>query len=112
MGATIGETAACTGNTGYRRFGERESLQAALAQNATAIIETGGGLAAPADPETLPLLLEHSVAVWIRASPEEHMQRVIDQGDLRPMARSREAMREPRHSQALASPSIGKRTCT
>jgi len=90
-GATIGEILQLHGQPGYRRF-ERESLQAVLSKNPAAIIETGGGLAA--DPETLPLLLERSVAVWVRASPEEHMQRVIDQGDLRPMARSREAMRE------------------
>jgi XRE family aerobic/anaerobic benzoate catabolism transcriptional regulator len=90
-GATIGEILQLHGQPGYRRF-ERESLQIVLSQNAAAVIETGGGLAA--DPETLPLLLEHSIAVWVRASPEEHMQRVIDQGDLRPMARSREAMRE------------------
>jgi XRE family transcriptional regulator, aerobic/anaerobic benzoate catabolism transcriptional regulator len=90
-GATIGEILQLHGQPGYRRF-ERQSLQAVLSQNAAAVIETGGGLAA--DPETLPLLLEHSIAVWVRASPEEHMQRVIDQGDLRPMARSREAMRE------------------
>jgi XRE family aerobic/anaerobic benzoate catabolism transcriptional regulator len=90
-GATIGEILQLHGQPGYRRF-ERESLQAVLAKNPAAIIETGGGLAA--DPETLPLLLEHSLAVWVRASPEDHMQRVIDQGDRRPMARSREAMRE------------------
>jgi XRE family aerobic/anaerobic benzoate catabolism transcriptional regulator len=90
-GATIGEILQLHGQPGYRRF-ERESLQSVLADNPAAIIETGGGLAA--DPETLPLLLERSLAVWVRASPEEHMQRVIDQGDLRPMARSREAMRE------------------
>jgi XRE family aerobic/anaerobic benzoate catabolism transcriptional regulator len=90
-GATIGEILQLHGQPGYRRF-ERESLQAVLSKNPAAVIETGGGLAA--DPETLPLLLERSVAVWVRASPEEHMQRVIDQGDLRPMARSREAMRE------------------
>jgi XRE family aerobic/anaerobic benzoate catabolism transcriptional regulator len=90
-GATIGEILQLHGQPGYRRF-ERESLQTVLAENPAAVIETGGGLAA--DPETLPLLLEHSLAVWVRASPEEHMQRVIDQGDLRPMARSREAMRE------------------
>jgi XRE family transcriptional regulator, aerobic/anaerobic benzoate catabolism transcriptional regulator len=90
-GATIGEILQLHGQPGYRRF-ERESLQAVLSKNPAAIIETGGGLAA--DPETLPLLLEHSVAVWVRAAPEEHMKRVIDQGDLRPMARSREAMRE------------------
>ena len=90
-GATIGEILQLHGQPGYRRF-ERESLQAILSQHEAAIIETGGGLAA--DPETLPLMLDHSVAVWVRALPEEHMQRVIDQGDLRPMARSREAMRE------------------
>jgi XRE family aerobic/anaerobic benzoate catabolism transcriptional regulator len=90
-GATIGEILQLHGQPGYRRF-ERESLQSVMSRNATAIIETGGGLAA--DPETLPLLLQHSISVWVRASPEEHMQRVIDQGDLRPMARSREAIRE------------------
>jgi XRE family transcriptional regulator, aerobic/anaerobic benzoate catabolism transcriptional regulator len=90
-GATIGEILQLHGQPGYRRF-ERESLQAVMSRNGTAIIETGGGLAA--DPETLPLLLDHSICVWVRAAPEEHMQRVIDQGDLRPMARSREAMRE------------------
>jgi hypothetical protein len=31
----------------------------------------GGGLAA--DPETLPLLLERSVAIWVRATPAEHI---------------------------------------
>jgi XRE family aerobic/anaerobic benzoate catabolism transcriptional regulator len=90
-GATIGEILQLHGQPGYRRF-ERESLLAVLSKNSAAIIETGGGLAA--DPETLPLLLEQTLAIWIRASPAEHMQRVIDQGDLRPMARSREAMRE------------------
>jgi XRE family aerobic/anaerobic benzoate catabolism transcriptional regulator len=90
-GATIGEILQLHGQPGYRRF-EREILQAVLSKNSAAVIETGGGLAA--DPETLPLLLEGSLAVWVRASPDEHMQRVIDQGDLRPMARSRAAMRE------------------
>jgi XRE family aerobic/anaerobic benzoate catabolism transcriptional regulator len=90
-GATIGEILQLHGQPGYRRF-ERESLQAVVAKNPAAVIETGGGLAA--DPETLPLLLNMSTAIWIRTSPEEHMRRVIEQGDLRPMARSREAMRE------------------
>jgi XRE family aerobic/anaerobic benzoate catabolism transcriptional regulator len=90
-GATVGEILQLHGQPGYRRF-ERESLQVVLSKHPAAVIETGGGLAA--DPETLPLLLERSLAIWIRTSPEEHMQRVIDQGDLRPMARSREAMRE------------------
>jgi XRE family aerobic/anaerobic benzoate catabolism transcriptional regulator len=73
-----------------------------LARNPAAVIETGGGLAA--DPQTLPLLLEGSLAVWVRASPEEHLQRVIDQGDLRPMARSREAMRDLKNILAAREP--------
>ena len=90
-GATIGEILQLHGQPGYRRF-ERESLQAVLARHPAAIIETGGGLAA--DPETLPMLLGSTLTVWVSASPEEHMSRVIDQGDLRPMARSRQAMQE------------------
>jgi XRE family transcriptional regulator, aerobic/anaerobic benzoate catabolism transcriptional regulator len=90
-GATMGEILQLHGQPGYRRF-ERETLQRVISKNSAAVIEAGGGLAA--DPETLSILLERSLAVWLRASPEEHMQRVIDQGDLRPMARSREAMRE------------------
>ncbi|HTV94399.1 MAG TPA: helix-turn-helix transcriptional regulator [Steroidobacteraceae bacterium] len=90
-GATLGEILQLHGQPGYRRF-ERETLERVISKNRAAVIEAGGGLAA--DPETLAMLLERSLAVWVRASPEEHMQRVIDQGDLRPMARSREAMRE------------------
>jgi XRE family transcriptional regulator, aerobic/anaerobic benzoate catabolism transcriptional regulator len=100
-GATIGEILQLHGQPGYRRF-EREALQAVLAQNPAAVIEAGGGLAA--DPETLRLLLEGSLTVWLRAAPEEHMRRVIDQGDLRPMARSREAMRELKDILAAREP--------
>jgi len=100
-GATIGEILQLHGQPGYRRF-EREALQRVLAEHPSAVIETGGGLAA--DPQTLRLLLEGSVAVWIRATPEEHMQRVIDQGDLRPMARSREAMSELKDILAAREP--------
>jgi XRE family aerobic/anaerobic benzoate catabolism transcriptional regulator len=90
-GATIGEILQLHGQPGYRRF-ERQCLQKVLDRHSAAVIETGGGLAA--DPQTLPLLLENTFVVWLRAAPEEHMQRVIDQGDMRPMAKSREAMRE------------------
>ena len=90
-GATIGEILQLHGQPGYRRF-ERQCLQTVIDKHSAAVIETGGGLAA--DPQTLPLLLESTFVVWVRASPEEHMQRVIDQGDMRPMAKSREAMRE------------------
>ncbi len=90
-GATIGEILQLHGQPGYRRH-ERRCLLAALDAHERCVIETGGGLAT--DPGTLELVLGRTRAVWIRALPEEHMQRVTAQGDLRPMARSREAMRD------------------
>jgi XRE family aerobic/anaerobic benzoate catabolism transcriptional regulator len=38
------------------------------------------------------MLLSYCFTVWLKATPEEHMQRVLAQGDLRPMAGNREAM--------------------
>jgi len=105
-GATIGEILQLHGQPGYRRY-ERGCLLAALDRHPRCVIETGGGLAT--DPGTLELVLGRTRAIWLRASPEEHMQRVIAQGDLRPMAKSREAMddlrailraREPYYGQA------------
>jgi XRE family aerobic/anaerobic benzoate catabolism transcriptional regulator len=88
-GATIGEILALHGQPGYLRY-ERQSLEKVIAKHERAVIEIGGGLAS--DPETLDLLLATTRTVWIRALPQEHMQRVIEQGDLRPMANSHEAM--------------------
>lgn len=90
-GATIGEILQLHGQPGYRRA-ERKSLEAVLARHPRAVIEAGGGLAT--DPETLDVVLDRTSAVWIRASPAEHMQRVIEQGDMRPMAKNHEAMRD------------------
>ncbi|HLL17214.1 MAG TPA: shikimate kinase, partial [Rubrivivax sp.] len=55
-----------------------------------AVIATPGGLVS--DPATFNLLLAHCTTVWLQARPEDHMKRVTAQGDLRPMAASREAM--------------------
>jgi XRE family aerobic/anaerobic benzoate catabolism transcriptional regulator len=44
------------------------------------------------EPATFNLLLAHCTTIWLRATPQDHMQRVINQGDLRPMAASAEAM--------------------
>jgi XRE family aerobic/anaerobic benzoate catabolism transcriptional regulator len=91
FGASIGEILQMHGQPGYRRC-ERQCLEAVLARHPRTVIETGGGLAT--DPETLDFVLEQTRAVWVRATPQEHMQRVIDQGDMRPMAKNREAMRD------------------
>jgi len=71
------------GPNGFRRL-EREALQAVLSEQARVVIATGGGLVS--EPATFELLLAKSLTVWIKASPEEHMSRVVAQGDSRPMA--------------------------
>jgi XRE family transcriptional regulator, aerobic/anaerobic benzoate catabolism transcriptional regulator len=56
------------------------------------VIATPGGIVS--DPATFNLLLAHCTTVWLQASPEDHMKRVVAQGDLRPMAASKEAMED------------------
>ena len=54
------------------------------------MIATAGGIVANA--ETYALLLRQTHTVWLKARPDEHMGRVMEQGDFRPMAQNREAM--------------------
>ncbi len=77
------------GANAYRRY-EQRALQEVLANCPTAVIATPGGLVS--EPATFSLLLDQCFTVWLKAAPEEHMQRVTAQGDLRPMAGQREAM--------------------
>jgi XRE family aerobic/anaerobic benzoate catabolism transcriptional regulator len=77
------------GQGGFRRL-ERRCLERVIAQNPRAVIATGGGIVS--DPATFERLLAGCWTVWVRASPAEHMQRVIAQGDMRPMADNRQAM--------------------
>jgi XRE family aerobic/anaerobic benzoate catabolism transcriptional regulator len=88
-GCTANEIHALYGQAAYRRY-ERRALEAALAADADAVIATPGGIVA--EPATFNRLLAHCTTVWLQATPEEHMQRVMAQGDLRPMAGNREAM--------------------
>ncbi|SRR5258708_7636209 len=80
-GAKLGEVFALYGQDAFRRF-ERRALERVLNQHERAVIAAGGGLVT--DPATYELLLERCVCVWLKASPEEHMSRVIAQGDMRP----------------------------
>ncbi|HEX9397895.1 MAG TPA: helix-turn-helix transcriptional regulator [Burkholderiales bacterium] len=80
-GAPLGEVFALYGQEAFRRF-ERRALERVLAEHPRAVIAVGGGLVT--DPGSYDLLLERCQCVWLRASPEEHMARVIAQGDLRP----------------------------
>ena len=80
-GAKLGEVFAMYGQEAFRRF-ERRALDRVLKQNERAVIATGGGLVT--DPATYQLLQERCLCIWLKASPQEHMSRVIAQGDLRP----------------------------
>jgi len=80
-GAKLGEVFAMYGQDAFRRF-ERRALERVLNQHERAVIATGGSLVT--DPSTYQLLLERCVCIWLKASPEEHMSRVIAQGDMRP----------------------------
>jgi XRE family aerobic/anaerobic benzoate catabolism transcriptional regulator len=92
-GAELGEVFAMYGQEAFRRF-ERRALERVLAQHERAVIATGGSLVT--DPSTYKLLLERCVCVWLKASPEEHMARVIAQGDMRPFKGRSAALEEIR----------------
>ena len=88
-GCGISEIQNLLGPAAYRRY-ERRALEETIQLYPDAVIATPGGIVS--DPATFNLLLAHCWAVWLKAAPEEHMQRVVAQGDLRPMAGNREAM--------------------
>ena len=81
------------GQSAYRRY-ERRALESVIESYDRAVIATGGSLVS--EPATFDLLLSACFTVWLTARPEEHMSRVMAQGDLRPMADNTEAMEDLR----------------
>jgi XRE family aerobic/anaerobic benzoate catabolism transcriptional regulator len=92
-GAPLGEVFSMYGQEAFRRF-ERKALARVLKQFPRAVIATGGSLVN--DPDTYSLLLDHCTCVWLKATPEEHMARVMAQGDVRPFKGSPAALEEIR----------------
>lgn len=88
-GISLSEVFSLYGQTGYRRI-ERRCLERIVHGNRQLVMAAGGGIVSEA--ETYNLLLTHCFTVWIKASPAEHMARVVAQGDLRPMQGNAEAM--------------------
>ena len=88
-GCTVSEIQALYGANAYRRY-ERRALEAAIQTYPAAVIAAPGGIVS--DAATFNLLLAHCTTVWLQARPEDHMKRVVAQGDLRPMGASKEAM--------------------
>lgn len=90
-GCSISEIQALYGMNAYRRY-ERRALEEAVQIYPEAVMATPGGLVS--DPATFNLLLAHCTTVWLHADPQDHMKRVTAQGDMRPMAASKEAMQD------------------
>jgi XRE family aerobic/anaerobic benzoate catabolism transcriptional regulator len=88
-GASIPDLIEMAGTATFRRL-ERSALDRIITARESAIITTAGGIVS--NPETYALLLRRTHTIWIKARPEDHMSRVMAQGDFRPMAQNREAM--------------------
>ena len=90
-GTSLSEIFLLYGQAGYRRY-ERRCLENVVKKNERAVIATGGSIVS--EPGTYDLLLSTCRTVWLKAQPEEHMARVVAQGDMRPMTGNREAMQD------------------
>src|SRR5579863_3179651 len=88
-GASIPDLIEMAGTATFRRH-EKSALERVVATHEAAVITTAGGIVA--NQETYALLLRRSHTIWIKARPEDHMSRVMAQGDFRPMAQNRAAM--------------------
>jgi XRE family transcriptional regulator, aerobic/anaerobic benzoate catabolism transcriptional regulator len=88
-GMELSEIFALHGQSMYRRL-ERQCLQTIVARFERVMIATGGSLVT--EPATYDLLLSTCFVIWLSATPDEHMSRVLAQGDLRPMADAPQAM--------------------
>jgi XRE family transcriptional regulator, aerobic/anaerobic benzoate catabolism transcriptional regulator len=115
-GATLSEIFDMFGQETFRRA-EREALDDILRQHKSFVVATSGSIVT--EPGTLELLLASCFTVWVRAEPEEHMKRVMAQGDMRPIAHSARAMedlisilrsREPLYAKAEITLSTSGRT--
>lgn len=93
IGMPVSEVFSLYGQAGYRRL-EKRTLERVLKQHERAVFSIGGGIVS--QTETYDLLLSSCFTVWLKARPEDHMARVIAQGDLRPMAGNDEAMEDLR----------------
>lgn len=90
-GLSVQELINLYGQEGYRRL-EKQALDKIVTEYDSVVLAAAGGVVS--DPDTYAYLLKYFHTVWLRAEPHEHMQRVREQGDERPMAGNPEAMQE------------------
>jgi len=104
-GISLAEVFHLYGQAGYRRI-ERRCLERVINSQEDIVLTVGGGIVS--EPETFNLLLLNCYTVWVKAAPEEHMARVVAQGDMRPMAGHAEAMEDLRNILLAREPLYGK----
>src|SRR6266480_226408 len=92
-GMPLGEISSLYGQSGYRTI-EQRTLTKVLSEHESAVLSVGGGMVS--EKETFDYLLAHCYTIWIKAQPEEHMSRVLEQGDFRAMAGNTRAMEDLR----------------
>ena len=90
-GLPLGDIFTLHGEAYYRRV-EREVLTRLLAEPTPMVLATGGSIVN--DPTNYALLLRRAHTVYLRATPEDHWNRVVAQGDQRPMAENPHAFEE------------------
>jgi XRE family aerobic/anaerobic benzoate catabolism transcriptional regulator len=90
-GCTVAEIQSLYGQNAYRRY-ERRAIEEFIQIYPEGVIATPGGLVS--DPASFNLVLSHCTTVWLKAHPQDHMDRVAAQGDMRPMAGNEEAMQD------------------
>lgn len=81
-GTSMNEILLLHGQAGYRRYERRALLRIAQEHAHGVVITTGGSIVS--ERETFDMLQSHFYCVWLKTSPEEHMARVVAQGDMRP----------------------------
>jgi XRE family transcriptional regulator, aerobic/anaerobic benzoate catabolism transcriptional regulator len=92
-GTSLSEVFDLYGQVAFRRY-ERRALESVIERHDRAVIATGGSIVSEA--ATFDLLLSACFTIWLTAAPEEHMARVVAQGDTRPMADNEAAMEDLR----------------
>ena len=104
-GCSISEIHGLYGPEAYRRY-ERRALEDCLAQYPHVVMATPGGL--ESEESTFNMMLAQCFTIWLQATPEDHMARVLAQGDTRPMSASTEAMQDLRRILSSRSPFYAK----
>ena len=91
-GTSMNEILLLHGQAGYRRYERRALFRIAEDHTDGVVMTTGGSIVS--ERETFDLLQSRFYCVWLKASPEEHMARVVAQGDMRPFDTTRGATNE------------------